>query len=383
MADDSYTEVTNQSWFSRIGNAVKGMLFGCVLFLIAFPLLFWNEGRSVKTYNTLVEGGRIVVSANSDTVNAGNAGTLVHVTGKADTQDTVRDDLFGVTAKALRLNRVVEMYQWKESKESKTEKKTGGGTTTSTTYSYGKTWSEHAIDSSEFKKADDHRNPGPMPFGSAGFFAGKVTLGAFTLTRSLVEMIGDFTPLPVTSNTPVPDALGTKGKHYNSGFYVGADPATPQIGDVRIAFKSVQPMDVSVIARQVNDTFEPYAAKAGGTIELLQTGIHSAEAMFQKAQASNRMLTWLLRLAGLALMFFGLSMVFKPLSVVADVLPIAGTLVGMGTGVVAFLLAACLSLCTIAVAWIVYRPVLGIALLAVAAGVAVVLWKKARHSKSA
>ncbi|WP_339136467.1 MAG: hypothetical protein WGN25_01115 [Candidatus Electrothrix sp. GW3-4] len=57
MSDDSYTEVTNQSWFSRIGGAIKGIIFGFILFIIAFPLLFWNEGRAVKTYKTLKEGG--------------------------------------------------------------------------------------------------------------------------------------------------------------------------------------------------------------------------------------------------------------------------------------------------------------------------------------
>jgi hypothetical protein len=73
----------------------------------------------------------------------------------------------------------------------------------------------------------------------------------------------------------------------------------------------------------------------------------------------------MLRVLGLVLMWIGFSMVFRPLSVVADVVPFIGTLVGWGTGVVSFALAAPLSLVTIAIAWIVYRPLLGIALLVV------------------
>ena len=53
MSQDRFTEVTSQSWLSRIGGAIKGVLMGFVLFILAFPLLFWNEGRAVTTYKTL------------------------------------------------------------------------------------------------------------------------------------------------------------------------------------------------------------------------------------------------------------------------------------------------------------------------------------------
>ena len=66
------------------------------------------------------------------------------------------------------------------------------------------------------------------------------------------------------------------------------------------------------------------------------------------------------------MMFMGLAMFFRPLSVLGDVIPFVGSLIGMGTTIVAFLLAAALSLVTIAVAWIYYRPLLGIGLLVLA-----------------
>ena len=59
----------------------------------------------------------------------------------------------------------------------------------------------------------------------------------------------------------------------------------------------------------------------------------------------------------------------RPIRVVADVVPIFGTLVGMGLGLVAFSVAAPLSLLTIAVAWIAHRPLLGITLVLVACGI--------------
>lgn len=383
MSEDSFTEVTHESWSSRIRGAVKGILVGIILFLIAFPLLFWNEGRALKRYKTLKEGGAAVLSVTSDSIDAANSGKLIHVTGRADTAATLTDSVFGVSANAIKLKRVVEMYQWKETSRSETKKKLGGGTETVTTYAYSKIWSDEPISSAGFKKPTEHQNPGSIPYESAELTADKVTLGAYVLSPSLVGRIQNFESLAVGSDTPLPENLKGKAKLQDGGFYIGADPASPQVGDTRIKFKVSKPTDVSVIAKQVDNTFEPYATKAGGTIELLQTGLHSADAMIQKAQKSNKMLAWILRLVGFMLMLIGLNMILRPLSVLADVLPFLGNIVGAGTGILSLLLAAILSLITIAIAWIVYRPLLGIILFVVAVGLTLAIRTKLKSAKVA
>lgn len=383
MSGDSYTEVTSQSWGSRIGGAFKGILLGIILFFVAFPFLFWNEGRAVKTYKTLQEGGKTVIEVAADSVDAANEGKLIHVSGLANTEATLVDPDFGVSATALRLNRNVEMYQWKESSKSNTKKKLGGGTETVTEYTYSKAWSSRLVNAENFKKPEDHQNPDSMLFDSTEQIADQVDLGAFTLSPSLVERISEFEPLAVPGDTAVPAGLEDTAMLYKSGFYIGTNPASPQVGDLRVTFEVVKPLEVSVIAKQRGTTFAPYTTKTRGTLELLQTGVHTADEMIQMAQDSNKMLTWFLRLVGFILMLGGLNLVFKPLSVVADVLPIAGTIVGAGTGLISFLVAALGSLITIAIAWIVYRPLLGIALIVIAVGVAVALRGKLKSAKVA
>lgn len=135
MAQDRYTEVTKESWFKRLGNAFKGILFGFLLIGISFVLLFWNEGRAVKTMKTLKEGKGIVVPIRADKVDPENNGKLVHVTGKATTEEILEDSVFNVSIRAIKLKRVVQMYQWKEVVTSKTKKKLGGETETVKTYS--------------------------------------------------------------------------------------------------------------------------------------------------------------------------------------------------------------------------------------------------------
>ena len=143
----SYTEISNQSWFGRIGSSIKGVIFGIILFILAFPLLFWNEGRAVKRYKALEEGAGAVISVTADKVDPANDGKLVHITAKAITKDILEDSEFGISANAVKLKRVAKMYQWKEIKKSERTKKVGGGTTTKTTYFYEKEWSNKLINS--------------------------------------------------------------------------------------------------------------------------------------------------------------------------------------------------------------------------------------------
>lgn len=63
-------------------------------------------------------------------------------------------------------------------------------------------------------------------------------------------------------------------------------------------------------------------------------------------------------------------------------LPFLGNLAEMGIGLVSFLIALILSSITIAIAWIIYRPLIGIALLVVAVGSVVVFKKKLPEAKS-
>ena len=80
-------------------------------------------------------------------------------------------------------------------------------------------------------------------------------------------------------------------------------------------------------------------------------------------------------------MFFGLSRVLKPLSVLADVLPILGDIIGIGADIVAGIVAAACALLTIGVAWLFYRPLIGIPL--VVAGVALIVMTILKKKKKA
>ena len=149
---------------------------------------------------------------------------------------------------------------------------------------------------------------------------------------------------------------------------------------MRIRFAVVEPEVVSVVGRQQGDTLVPYQAKVGGDIALLTYGAVAADSMFEAAKRGNTVLTWILRFAGFMILLIAFNVIFKPLSVLADVVPLFGNLVGMGTGLVSMVLAALLSLVVIALGWVFYRPLLGIALLLAAGGLLYWLVKNLRSS---
>jgi hypothetical protein len=365
MLEDTYTEITNQSWFGRLGGAIIGIVFGVIITIAAIPLLFWNEGRAVRRYKALKEGAGVVISVTEDKVDPANEGKLIHITGLATTEEVLKDGEFGISSNAIKLKRVSQMYLWKEKKESKQKKKLGGGTTTQTTYSYQKVWSDSIINSGNFKKQEGHVNPESMAYTGKQYVAKNVTLGVFNLSRALTDKINSYEELDIQDSTLLPAGLQDKLKIHNNSYYFGENPGFPEIGDIKITFKIIKPLEVSIVSRQIGETFEAYNSKAGGQIELLQVGTYSAENMFEKAEKENSVKTWILRFVGFLLMFVGFGLVFRPLSVLADILPILGNMVGAGVFLVALVLAAAFSLLTISVAWLVYRPLLGISLLVV------------------
>jgi hypothetical protein len=378
----THVKVTNQSWFSRIGGAIKGIFIGFVLIVAAFPFLFWNEGRAVHRHKTLMEGAGLAQSVSADHIVEVNDGNLVHVTGTARTDAILHDAVFGVSVNAIHLWRNVEMYQWKEIVESKTQTKTGGGTETTETYTYQKTWSNSLINSNNFKERAGRENPHAMPYEYRAWAADTVTLGAFTLPRSMISRISNATRLDILPGSAVPEALGNRARVHDSGYYIGADPPRPQIGDVRVSFSAVYPGELSIVAKQTGNTFESFITpKTGGTISLLQTGAHAREAMFQSAVSANQMLTWVLRVVGFVLFMVGFSLILQPLKVVADVIPIMGRIVGAGTGMIAFLLSAVLWLLVVSLAWVFYRPLIGLPLLILAIGLTIFTVKKIQAAK--
>ena len=351
----------------RITNSFKGIIFGIILFIASFPLIWWNESRSVDRIKTLDEGRNLVVAVSSQKVNANNNNALIHISGRAVTSDILKDQWFGVAENALKLHRIVEMYQWEE--HSKTERSNSGRDETSkTTYSYNKTWSAQLIDSSRFKEREGHDNPSSMSYNSETFIASNINVGAFKLTSAFVKQIDDFISYPLSQQNF--DDMDKRLQQYfrlNGNEYFYGDPANPQIGAIKIQYSIIKPLEVSVIGKQNNNTIETYYTK-NGKMKLLQTGVVGAESMFSSAESENTTITWLIRLGAFLAMWIGLAMLFGPITTLSSVVPMMGSIIGAGIAIITGIICIVLSFITMALAWIFFRPLIGVALLILAGG---------------
>lgn len=365
---DQVTEVTNTSWFARLGQAVVGVLIGLILVVVSIGVLFWNEGRAIRTAQGLAEGAGIVRSVSAERVDPVNDGRLVHVTGMLSTAGPVSDPDFALKAQAVRLARHVEVYQWKEETHSETRTKFGGGEERTTTYKYVRTWSDKPVDSDRFKEPRGHTNP-VMTYQSRDLLAAGTRLGGFAVPDSLLRGFGE--PKHLAATEAQANALQirvSKPVAVNDGdLYVGRDPSQPAIGDMRISFSEVPLQTASVVAAQSGSGFAPFPTHTGTTVELIAAGAVPAKLMFQHAEEENVTMTWVLRLIGVILMLVGFNFVLRPLAVAGSVMPLLGDVIGAGTFLVALVCTVAVAPVVIALGWLWYRPLIGIGVLVVGA----------------
>jgi hypothetical protein len=355
MVQETFTQ-TARSRFMRIFALVFGLPLGALIWGGAIVLLFWNEGKAIKTTRALQEGAAKVVSIVADDLNPANANRLVHVQGRVDTGETLHDPLFRVSWKALRLRRLVEAYQWKERQHRREQKTPSGRRKTVTSYSYEQTWSSIRIDSSTFQQPAGHENQVSFPYPCATWVATNFQLGAFSLQPALRDQLTRFTPLGVRVGEPPPDVRQAGFRPLLASFYRGDNPSFPQIGDVRVVYEAVGPDDYSIIAAQQGATLGAYQTESGETLAMVRSGKLAAAEMFSDAHLWNLILTWARRVGGFLLMIVGLRLALYPLNLAANLLP--GFFGGLAflTGFLGFIFATALTAVTISLAWVTYRP---------------------------
>jgi hypothetical protein len=351
-------EVTVQSWGSRLIKSLTGIVIGLVLIILSFVLIFWNESHGLHTTQSLKEAGRVLISVPNLPLDAKNDLQVVYFNGVATTEDVLSDPLFAVSEKAIRINRNVEMYQWQENVKTETDQQVGGSEKTTKTYTYDRVWSASLIQSSQFKDQTGHQNPATFPIASKDIQAQTVTVGDFLLPSELVSQIENAKTIDLTKTdlAVLKKQLNRPVLHDDQNIYIGNDPASPSIGDMKVSLTLVLPQTVSVIGQQSGNTLQPYMARAGKPVMLLAMGQQSAEQMINEAVSQNRILTWILRAVSLVMMVFGIGLILQPLVVLASVIPFLGAIANIGTGLIAFTGGLILWAIATAIAWFAIRP---------------------------
>jgi len=187
----AYQEVTTTGYGTRVGNSFKAIGSGIMLFILGTALLWWNEGRAVKTEKMLEEAGSAYVEMeNPNKKDASLDGELICGTAMATTEDSLTDAQFGIGAKAIAIIRKVEYYQWVEHVTEKRQDKLGGKEEVIKDYSYNREWVSRPVESAQFKDpAYQNKNMVLNTFEDAEQYAENVSFGAYKLSESLIHSI--------------------------------------------------------------------------------------------------------------------------------------------------------------------------------------------------
>ena len=429
----AFTETTTVGYGSRVGNSFKAIGSGLLLFVIGTALLWWNEGRAVKTEKMLDEAGSAYVEMeNPNKKDASLEGELICGTAMATTEDSLCDAQFGIGAKAIAIRRTVEYYQWVEHAQEKREDKLGGKEEITTTYTYTKEWVRRPVESAQFKDpAYQKKNMVLTTVDDQEQWAENVSWGAYQLTESLIHSISSSEGMELalsedllkqfdkstrtayerfygvqkknqqpTQQQAIPDSIrallsdsakavldslqavndsinrqmenaeNKKDLEYvhqaSNVLYFGRVPGSPEVGDVRVCFEKIVPAKVTVMAVVDGDSFKPFKAKNGKRFQTLVMGKKSGDEIIEAEKEANTMILWFLRIVGVLMVIGGLKGIFGFLSMILKVVPFVANIVGWGIGVVCTVIGIAWSLIVIAIAWLFYRPLLGISLLVIA-----------------
>ena len=385
----AYQETETIGYGTRVKQSFKKIATGFTLFLTATAMLWWNEGNSVKTRDMLKEAQAVCVEMeNPSAKDASLDGQLVCGTAITATTDSLIDNDFGIGVNAISMKRTAEYYQWHETKKEETREKSDGSVKKTYTYNYNKTWSKKPVNSNSFKYSSGHTNVVLAYIEDGEQWAEHVSFGAYNLSSNLIHSINSYEPLKLDFSDSrlrqldktiqaayeryyTPIDLNSNDNNYvhvnDNQLYLGLDQASPKIGDVRVKFEKVPPVhEVTVVAVVDGDSFKPFKAKNGYTLEKLVMGKKDMAQFFEDEQSSNTMNTWLIRVLGIMMVIGALKLIFGFVETLLKIVPFLSSIIGWGVGVVCTVLGIVWSLIVIAVAWLFYRPVLGITLLAIA-----------------
>ena len=413
----AYQETRTVGYGSRVGSSFKGIGAGIMLFLAGTALLWWNEGRAVKTEKMLEEAaGAYVEMENPNKKDASLDGELVCGTAMATTEDSLTDAQFGIGAKAIAISRKVEYYQWVEHEHETKEDKLGGKEVITTTYTYSKEWVSSPIQSSQFKDPTyQNKNMVLATFEDAEQYAENVSFGAYKLSESLIRYISSTEPMELAISEDLLKQFDKTTQTAYERFYgvvkkqptqqqpapqqpaaipdsiraLLSDSAKAIVDSIKAVTDSIQAANQSLIANAENKKELEYVHQGANLLyfgrvpgspevgdvrvtfekivfQTLVMGKKSGDEIIDAEKEANNMWLWFFRIIGVVMVIGGLKGIFDFIVIILKVVPFVANIVGWGIGVVCTVIGVAWSLIIIALAWLFYRPVLAISLLAIA-----------------
>lgn len=216
-------------------------IVGVLLILCSMLLVGYSEYNIIKVLMNRDSLNNKTIEVKSTIIDKNNNGKLVFVNGYIILNKDLEDKDFNVKIRTSKLERIVEIYQYKETKED------------DETYSYETDWYNELIDSSKFKNSE-YKNPSDIKYKSEVYY-NDVFLGAFKFNNKEIDDLGlNSRYLDLDSEFASKNGFNISNEYYTTS----KDIDFPEVGDIRISFRYNNSNSASVIAKQSNNMFEDY-----------------------------------------------------------------------------------------------------------------------------
>lgn len=216
-------------------------IVGVLLILCSMLLIGYSEYNIIKVLINRDSLNNKTIEVKSTIVDKNNNDKLVFMNGYLILNKDLEDKDFNVKVRTSKLERIVEIYQYKETKED------------DEIYSYETDWYNELIDSSKFKNSE-YKNSSDIKYKSEVYY-NDVFLGAFKLNNKEIDDLGlNSRYLDLNSEFASKNGFNISNEYYTTS----KDIDFPEVGDIRISFRYNNSNSASVIAKQNNNIFEDY-----------------------------------------------------------------------------------------------------------------------------
>lgn len=272
---------------------------GLTATVLSATFLQGAEDRAAKRYRAAERLGGQVTTADASRVDPRLEGRLIRLKGLAVPEGEVVDPELGVRASGLLLSRSVEMWQWLETEE--------GGEPV-----YAQGWSDDLVNSDAFSTPEGHQNPDLARLPPLEVIATTIKVGEYVMPGKLARTIQSRVPVPVASvdSLTLPDEL-TPASVRDGVLFIGGDPDSPQVGDLRVWFETVESQEVQMLGKQEGNTLTHFGNNPKSPRYLVLKILD--QPLFPNLESITTAQIWRNRIAALAGLLLGLGLLRQAL----------------------------------------------------------------------
>jgi hypothetical protein len=298
--------MADKNFGDKLVGSIGWLLVGIVIFLASFWLLHKSIVRT--DYTDVADKAIEITESKGDS-------EFVYVTGEFKSDELLSDGLYLNEGEYLIVDRTVEMFAWTETVEKDEDDYKY--------YNYETKWVDEVPDSREFNEPRYHENPEKAERNLREEVS-TATVGGYEVDLSKLRLPGLKSLKLSEENVTLYDYEELKSDENYSYIFNGYGTfEEPEIGDIRIRFSVLEPDNkVTVFGRLDGDEFVAHhGEQEKGLYRVFDGTVDDAKSVLSGEYKTAGTMG---EIGVMILMFIGLMLILKPLSVSLELIPFLG-----------------------------------------------------------